>query len=320
MNLIICASLLLFSPQQQAAPVDKTPATEAPATEAPATEAPATEAPTAESDNENAQKDAAKSAVASGDSAEVAAPEGDDAQDPMLEEIVEEEQAVDLVPAKLNPLAKIENDEAPFIEDVAVAAVNPEIQAMVTAIIVDDKGIDTATLYFRRVDESAFTSMPLSTGSSSLFVGRLPDGLQLGSFEYYIEAIDTGANLTRMGSADEPFLVKAAQEGTLERLERENKKGPVSKIHPAWVMMALGGGVLASAGSGAFFYDYSRLKREIDEIDAKLLETNTEELRARKTEREESAFSSVIIGAVLGALGFVGLTTGISLLVVNGTE
>ena len=283
MNLLVCASLLLLSPQQ--APESK--------------------------------PSEAKTESATG---EVAA-EGEGEEGEEVEEVEPEEVAVELVPANMNSAPQKSDDAPPFIEDVAVAAVNPEIQAMVTVLISDDKGIAGATIFYRRVEESTFSSLPLVAGSSTLFVARLPDGLQLGSFEYYIEAKDTGGNVARVGSADEPFLVKTAQEGTLERLEREGKNVSGPKIHPAWVMISLGTGVLASAGSAAFFYDFTRLQREIDDIDAKIADgEGSPQLTAGKAEREDSASTNLIFGTILGVVGVAALATGISLLVVNASE
>jgi hypothetical protein len=289
--LILATSFAIPARSQDAGPVEDTPAEEAPAEEAaaPAEEAPAEEAP-----------------------AEAPAP-------------VEPAPVAPPPPPPPPPEPEPPKDtEPPFIEDVAVASTNPDAAPMVTAIITDKTGVEKASVFFRRPGTTAFAQMSLSPGEDGLFLVRLPEGTQNSGFQYYVYATD-GTNETSLGSEDDPFDVDPAVEGTLARLERERRLAEQPEIHPAWVMFSLGAGILAGAGSGAFFYDWGVLQQEIADIDEDLATPGLDPaLQAAflvaRDDRITASTGDLIFGGVLGIIAVVGLGTGVGLLVASGLE
>lgn len=205
-----------------------------------------------------------------------------------------------------------DDDNAPLIEDVAVAASSPSTAPMVTAVITDDwSGVEKAHVYFRRPGASAYEKTALHPGTGGLFIGRLPDGTQTTGFEYYVEVWDAANNgPTRMGSPEAPLKVQPAAEGTVARLEREQEQAALGPVHPAWMMLSLGSGVLAAAASGVFWLDFMNLQAQ------RAAETDPE----RQTALDEALLGDVVIGSVLGVVAAAGLSTGVGLLIYSALE
>lgn len=205
-----------------------------------------------------------------------------------------------------------DDDNAPIIEDVAVAASSPSTAPMVTAVITDDwSGVEKADVYFRRPGASTYEKTPLHPGTGGLFIGRLPDGTQTTGFEYYVEVWDAANNgPTRTGTPEEPLQVQPAAEGTVARLEREQDQAALGPVHPAWMMLSLGGGVLAAAASGVFWLDFMNLQAE------RATETNPE----RQTILDQALLGDMVIGSVLGVVATAGIATGVGLLVYSALE
>lgn len=200
----------------------------------------------------------------------------------------------------------------PLIEDVAVAASSPHTAPMVTAVITDDwSGVERAHVFFRRPGASSFEQVALMPGSGGLFIGRLPEGTQTTGFEYYVEVWDAANNgPARMGSPEKPYRVDAASESTLERLDREEEERAMGPVHPAWMMLSLGGGVLAAAGAGIFWLDFVTLQGQL---------ANESDPTVRR-EVENALLGDVVIGSVLSAVAVAGLATGVGLLVYAALE
>lgn len=205
-----------------------------------------------------------------------------------------------------------DDSKAPLIEDVAVAASSPTTAPMITAVITDDwSGVERADVYFRRSASAAYEKTALNPGTGGLFIARLPDGTQTTGFEYYLEVWDAAENgPSRMGAPEAPLVIPAAEEGTVERLEREQTEREMGPVHPAWMMLSLGGGVLAAAGAGVFWLDYVNLQSQIA----------AESDPARRVEIEEAALGDAVLGSVLGVVAAAGLVTGVSLLVYSALE
>lgn len=205
-----------------------------------------------------------------------------------------------------------DDSKAPLIEDVAVAASSPTTAPMITAVITDDwSGVERADVYFRRSTSAAYEKASLNPGTGGLFIARLPDGTQTTGFEYYLEVWDAAENgPSRIGAPEAPLVVPAAEEGTVERLEREQAERDMGPVHPAWMMLSLGGGVLAAAGAGVFWLDYVNLQSQIA----------AESDPARRVEIEEAALGDAVLGSVLGVVAAAGLLTGVSLLVYSALE
>lgn len=205
-----------------------------------------------------------------------------------------------------------DDHEPPLIEDVAVAANSPSTAPLITAVITDDwSGVERAHVYFRRLGGGAFEQATLSPGSGGLFIARLPDGTQTTGFEYYVEVWDAANNgPARLGTPEKPLRVEPASEGTLTRLEREQAEREMGPVHPAWMMLSLGGGLLAAAGSGIFWLDFATSQGRLAE------ETDP----GVRRELENALLGDAVIGSVLGAIAVAGLATGIGLLVYAALE
>ena len=211
----------------------------------------------------------------------------------------------------------------PFIEDFAVAAANPKMAPMVTAIVIDDESaVLDVTLYYRRTGETAFQTLALSPGDKGLFVGRLPDGVQNTGFAYYLRARDTAKNPTSLGSEKAPIFVGPAVEGTLERLKRQWVKPAGPAVHPAWIMMSLGTSIIAGAGAGAFAIDYTTVGGQIVALKKNLEDGIGEPARLRNdiAQRESAQSGDLIFGGVLAVVAAVALTTGVGLMIASGLE
>ena len=111
-----------------------------------------------------------------------------------------------------------------------------------------------------------------------------------------------------MGSPEEPYRIEAAAEGTMDRLEREQEEAAMGPVHPAWMMLSLGGGVLATAFAGVFVLDLITLQGR--------LATETDPVT--RLELEEAILGDAVISSVVGVVAVAGLATGIGLLVDGG--
>jgi len=246
-----------------------------------------------------ADAEVAVDAAAPGDDAAVS---GDDAAAP-----AEDAEAMPLPVEEEDP----PDVRAPLIEDLAVAAGNPNTPPMITAVITDDwSGIETATFYYRIPGEVEYRSAQFSPGTGGLFIARLPDGTQSSGFQYYVEVYDAAKNgPARLGSALNPFEVGPADMGTLERMERERIRAESGPVHPAWMMLSLGSGILAGAGSGAFLIDI--VANVNPNIDAAETLGDTTALQQWESARLTDATAATL----LGVLSVAGFATGAGLLI-----
>ena len=224
----------------------------------------------------------------------------------------------------LATVANVDTDP-PIIEDLAAASSNPEAAPVITVMLADPgTGVGTARVVFRAIG-GAWQKAELKGGTQGLFIARLPDGLQRSGFEYYVEATDVAGNgPSRIGSADVPIRVERAKEPTIKRLERQKAEHaePGPTIHPAWLMLSLGVGVLASAGAGAYGLDWSGVNGEIGTVDADLAKPGLSPaavtaLQGRKANLTSAATQDGIICTVMGVIGGAGLVTGTALVIVS---
>ena len=211
-------------------------------------------------------------------------------------------QPVTSTPAPVAPADPLIDSDAPGIEDVAVAASNPDVAPVITAVLSDNgSGIGSAILSYRVAGAAEWQTLALAGTPGDNWVGRLPDGPQRTGFSWCLDVTDKSGTAGHLGTRERPFEVPAATEGTLSQLEHEPQKG----IHPAWVMVAFGGGVLSGAGAGAFAIDLgtsnTRLKNTVD--------TTT------RTALQHAITQDAQIASVLGVVGAAGIATGIVLLV-----
>jgi hypothetical protein len=200
----------------------------------------------------------------------------------------------------------------PTFDDVAVAAGRGGQVSRVTAIVTDDmSGVESVVVFFRTKDEILFREAKLVAGEGGLFLGQLPPGIQNIGFSYYLEATDAGGNIARLGSQERPFVVAAAGESDLVRIERqENITPPEPTIHGGWVALALGAGVVVTVAAAAFWIDFVR-------IQLLLREPLTP---AYREQVEQAAIGDLAIASVLSLLAVVSVGTGATLLVFAALE
>jgi hypothetical protein len=224
--------------------------------------------------------------------------------------------------------------EAPIIEDIAAAASSPDTAPVVTVMMSDrGSGIGDAAVVYRLPGSAEWKRAPLQgsgTAGSSLFIAHLPDGLQRTGFEYYVEASDKAGNgPARIGSAEAPVPVAKATEATSKRLDRQreaeqDQSTAVTGIHPGWIMLALGTGVLAGAGAGAYLIDLSISSSRKAAAEADLRKSPTadqrQDLEAARDGYQNAIVYDAAIASVLGVVAVAALATGTALLVVANLE
>jgi hypothetical protein len=200
----------------------------------------------------------------------------------------------------------------PTFDDVAVAAGRGGAISRVTAIVTDDmSGVESVVVFFRTPDEILFREAKLVAGEGGLFLGQLPKGIQNRGFSCYLEAKDAGGNVAQLGTQERPFVVAAAGESDLVRIERqENYTEPEPAIHSAWIALALGTAVVVTVAATAFWIDFVR-------IQILLREPLTP---AYREQVEQAALGDLAIAGVLSALAVVSIGTGTTLLVVAALD
>lgn len=226
-----------------------------------------------------------------------------------LEEVEEAPAEEEAAPA---PSAGARDTEPPRIEDIAVAAANPNMAPMVTAVITDDySGVDRALFFYRLTGENEFKKAVLVPGAGGLFIARLPDGVQLKGFDYYVEVYDAAnAAPSRIGSADVPLFVPAASGGTT--LSSTYVEDEFEGAHPGWVMLSIGSGMVLSAASGWFFYDLGTVVLPaLKEAEGKQLDDQSE------AALRNSLVGDVLMGSALATLGVAALGTGVVLMALS---
>ena len=264
-----------------------------------------------------AETPAAKEAAPAGDDVEFV---GDDA--PQQVEATSEGMPLP------DSAADVDDKAAPLIEDLAVAAGNPTTSPMITAVITDDwSGVERAEIFFRRTGELEYQKTTLSPGAGGLFIGRLPDGLQKSGFEYYVEVWDAAKNgPARMGTPEAPLPVAPAKEGTLQRIERQEREALAGPVHPGWVMLAMGTGVVATAVSSWFWYDlFKTVLPGLETVNQNLASPNLSEADRQKNLEAQLAYEqartgNLAIGSIVGVVGVAALGTGIALMIASVGE
>lgn len=222
--------------------------------------------------------------------------------------------------------AEIIDTEPPSVDDFAVAAQNPNGAPYVTAVITDDaSGVASAIVFTRQAGKLEWQQTPLVANDGGLFLGKLPEGLQKTGFEYYVEVTDAKGNgPTTVGSRNAPHIVEPAGMGELAR-----EKIPVEQaqfvVHPAWVMVAVGAGILAAGISGIFWYDLGGLVIERQDNQALLdmgglSNADRAELEAANANIDNAIIGDIAIAGTLTAIAAAALGTGVGMLVFTELE
>ena len=120
-----------------------------------------------------------------------------------------------------------------------------------------------------------------------------------------------------------------AVESTRVRLAREAEaqstvEAPLT-IHPAFIMLGLGVGILAGAGAGGYVIDLSISNRHLASTQKALrADTLSDQRRADllldRQGYENAVFYDTAIAVVLGVVSVAGLATGTALLVASNVE
>lgn len=227
-----------------------------------------------------------------------------------------------------SPTQALDDHEPPVIEDLAVAAINPDAPPMFTAIFTDDySGVERAEVYFRTPSATTYSVVAFTPGQGGLFLARLPDGVQKEGFAYYVEVWDAARNgPTRLGSPEAPLSVAPAVESTTARMAREERARNAGKVHPGIVMGVMGAGIVLGAASGLFWYDLANVvepaiaAREAELASAALSESRRAELEASRDSLLRSRSDDLLAGSLLAAGGGVALISGVVLLAVSANS
>ena len=221
---------------------------------------------------------------------------------------------------------EIADSEPPRVDDLAIAAQNPNGAPYVTAVITDDaSGVASAIVFTRKPGSIDWVQTPLVADAGGLFLGKLPLGLQKTGFEYYVEVLDAKGNgPTRVGSDESPFRVEPAGLGELAR-EKMPDDEVTYAVHPAWVMVAVGAGILAAGVSGIFWYDMGGLLLQRNAIEDQLAmgglpQADIDALTAERGEVDNAILGDVAIAGVLTTISLAALGTGVGMLVYTNLE
>jgi hypothetical protein len=216
----------------------------------------------------------------------------------------------------------------PVIQDIAVAADNPARAPMITATLSDvGAGIGEARVRYRAKEGATWGEARLEGGTQGLFLARLPDGLQTSGFDYYVEVTDVAGNgPVRIGSEQRPLTVPPARRGTQARLAEAQAAKEVSPgIHPAWVAVAMGVGVLSGGAAGAFGIDLWASQNRLDDVNDRLAQgglsdAREADLRAAQDGLQNAVYLDAIGASVLGVVAVAGLATGVGLLIAASVD
>lgn len=193
----------------------------------------------------------------------------------------------------------------PRIDDFAVAASDPALAPLVSAVITDDlSGVDRALFYFRPTGTDQFQKAVLSPATGGLFLVRLPDGAQRTGFDYYVEVYDAAQNEpARLGSIENPLWVPAASESS--RVDFGDTAFEGEGIHPGWVMFTMGSGLILSGAAGSLFYDLGVVVLpQLDETRNPGLE------EGKRTDLRNAMMGDIVLGSLLGVAGVTALGAG----------
>lgn len=128
----------------------------------------------------------------------------------------------------------------------------------ITAIVTDDSGVKSVTLFFRAVGKKNYNRKPMlpivGTDKYSTVVDRIP----AKGLEYYIQAEDTQGNSVLHGYSFSPLIIQTEQsvpEGAGQTVAQEGGKGKQSTASKyKWLWIGLGVlavGALAGGGGGS---------------------------------------------------------------------
>lgn len=228
--------------------------------------------------------------------------------------------------------APIADVDPPLIEDIAAAAAHPDAAPVVTVMMSDrGSGVGAAVVVVRGPGQE-WQRVPLvgnGEGESALFIAHLPDGLQRTGFDYYVEASDRAGNgPARIGSPEQPIAVDAAREPTRARLERQAlaQTAPTQmSIHPGFIMLGYGVGILGAAGAAGYLIDLNISTRRLAAVEDELASSGLSEERAAALNEARAGYQDAVvydtaIAVVLGVVGVAGLVTGTALLIASGLE
>ncbi len=109
----------------------------------------------------------------------------------------------------------------------------------------DNIAIESVTLYYRTVGETAWKTLPMSKVNDKYSATVFGSELTLAGLEYYIQATD-GRNIITKGSSDAPYTVVVKDASAISRLGDVDGDGTVTTRDALMLMQALNGDLLLS--------------------------------------------------------------------------
>jgi hypothetical protein len=208
----------------------------------------------------------------------------------------------------------------PGLSGLSVAADNPAAAPVVSLTV---EPVDAEVTVWWRATGAEWTAIATSR-PGAFRLARLPDGVQQKGFSFFVEA-NAGGHTARTGSRASPIEVPPAVEGNVERFDRDARDAAAfAGPHPAFVMIALGTGIVAGAGAGAFAWDLQVVQRRTIVVDDALAANPTGDeragLEAERRGLDNAALQDTVAVAVLGSVAGVALVTGVTLLVICAVE
>ena len=118
-------------------------------------------------------------------------------------------------------------------------------RSVITATASDNVAIQSVTLYYRTVGETAWKSLAMSKQNDKYSATVFGSDVTLAGIEYYIEATD-GINSVIKGSADIPYTVIVKSADSLLGLGDVDGSGSVTTKDALMLMQCINGDLLLS--------------------------------------------------------------------------
>lgn len=136
----------------------------------------------------------------------------------------------------------------------APSAAMPGTAVGIEAEVVDDMGLDTVTLHYRRVGEEEFRPILMDRIERGRYRARLAsDAVREPGIEYFIEARDSGGNIVLRGNRTTPLHIAVALPGESAPAADSAVVPPEAARKPSywkWVVGAVVIGAVAALAQG----------------------------------------------------------------------
>ncbi|MEM7257826.1 MAG: hypothetical protein AAF404_10600 [Pseudomonadota bacterium] len=152
-------------------------------------------------------------------------------------------------------IAEVDIDiDPPVIDHEALEVGVAGESQLISAIVIDDRGIEYVDLYYRPPGSREYSKTSMQRNGESQYIATVPTQLAQSSIEYYIEAADTGGNRVLKGFPFFPLIRNLDKPAPPEPLVTtstsvESTAGQERSKLLYLLLGALAVGLLASAGS-----------------------------------------------------------------------